>query len=127
MLDIQDYCHICGKDDDDPHIVLCDKCNRGFHTKCLNPMLEKIPNGEWICVICKKIKANEYVRGENCEICGEVGYNQLKCKSCKICHKLYHTYCLKAPNNFNLPEWKCMFCEGYEKSIYHLVKEGIFQ
>lgn len=126
MLDIQDYCHICGNYDDDPHIVLCDKCNRGFHTKCLNPVLQRIPDKEWICLTCKKKMTNSYIRGVNCEICGEVSYDPLNSKSCEICHKLYHVFCYKASSNFNLPEWKCIFCEGYEKSRYHLVKEGIF-
>lgn len=124
MLDIQDYCHICGKDNDDSHIILCDKCDRGFHIYCLNPKLNDIPNGEWICAICKLKKKRRYIRGVNCEICGEACNNNNKSKSCIICHKLYHINCYKATNtNFNLPEWKCTFCEGYQKKKYHLEKD----
>ncbi|PKA65805.1 Pathogenesis-related homeodomain protein [Apostasia shenzhenica] len=39
----------------DNDIILCDgHCNCGFHQKCLNPPLEKIPPGDqgWLCKIC---------------------------------------------------------------------------
>ncbi|WOL06487.1 pathogenesis-related homeodomain protein isoform X1 [Canna indica] len=39
----------------DNDIILCDgTCNRGFHQKCLEPPLEKIPPGDqaWLCKFC---------------------------------------------------------------------------
>ncbi|KAK8919401.1 hypothetical protein KSP39_PZI021029 [Platanthera zijinensis] len=39
----------------DNDIILCDgSCNRGFHQKCLEPPLKKIPPGDqgWLCRIC---------------------------------------------------------------------------
>lgn len=49
-------CSICGQNvqDDDDKLLLCDECNKGFHTFCLEPPLEEIPKGEWYCDDCKK-------------------------------------------------------------------------
>lgn len=46
------YCEICSSDHDDQSILLCDDCDRGFHLKCLDPPLEEVPSGHWICDAC---------------------------------------------------------------------------
>lgn len=33
-------------------MLLCDRCNRGWHTYCLSPPLKKIPPGNWYCLEC---------------------------------------------------------------------------
>ncbi len=38
-------------------MLLCDKCNRGYHTSCLSPPMEAIPEGEWFCQRCDSKKA----------------------------------------------------------------------
>jgi len=47
-------CEICHKNDqdDDEQFVLCDSCNLGFHSFCLTPPLEEIPEGSWFCPKC---------------------------------------------------------------------------
>ena len=45
-------CMLCERSDDADHMLLCDDCDRGFHTSCLNPPLEVIPQGEWRCDAC---------------------------------------------------------------------------
>lgn len=30
----------------------CDSCLRGFHMRCLQPPLKKVPEGEWLCPGC---------------------------------------------------------------------------
>lgn len=37
-------------------MLLCDKCNAGFHIFCLEPPLEAIPDGEWFCPTCSSVK-----------------------------------------------------------------------
>ena len=34
-------------------VLLCDSCGRGFHTYCLVPPLESVPEGDWICSECQ--------------------------------------------------------------------------
>ena len=33
-------------------MLLCDRCNCGFHLYCLDPPLTKVPPGEWFCAQC---------------------------------------------------------------------------
>ena len=49
-------CVICnqGTDEDEEKLILCDKCNRGFHTFCLSPPIEEIPREAWYCDECKE-------------------------------------------------------------------------
>jgi hypothetical protein len=45
-------CHKCKKGDKAEKMLLCDRCDRGWHLFCLNPPLSKIPQGEWNCPKC---------------------------------------------------------------------------
>ncbi|KAJ8766205.1 hypothetical protein K2173_021722 [Erythroxylum novogranatense] len=33
-------------------MLLCDRCNKGWHTHCLSPPLKQIPPGNWYCFEC---------------------------------------------------------------------------
>ncbi|KAF6162208.1 hypothetical protein GIB67_008337 [Kingdonia uniflora] len=33
-------------------MLLCDKCNKGWHIYCLSPPLKQIPSGNWYCLEC---------------------------------------------------------------------------
>ena len=33
-------------------MLLCDGCDKGYHTKCLVPPLLQVPEGEWLCAVC---------------------------------------------------------------------------
>lgn len=50
-------CGACGRDDDDEHTVLCDRCPAGYHTYCLSPPLATIPTGDWHCPRCASMSA----------------------------------------------------------------------
>ncbi|XP_012085354.1 methyl-CpG-binding domain-containing protein 9 isoform X2 [Jatropha curcas] len=45
-------CKACGVDKDDDNVLLCDKCDSGYHTYCLDPPLARIPEGNWYCPSC---------------------------------------------------------------------------
>lgn len=45
-------CKLCGVNKDDKKVLLCDTCDSGYHTYCLNPPLAKIPHGNWYCPSC---------------------------------------------------------------------------
>mmetsp|Transcript_22941 Transcript_22941/g.48531 ORF Transcript_22941/g.48531 Transcript_22941/m.48531 type:complete len:534 (+) Transcript_22941:3-1604(+) len=46
-------CGVCGFDDDHANLLLCEGCDTEIHTYCLNPPLEKVPEGDWFCDTCK--------------------------------------------------------------------------
>jgi len=46
---VRSGCQICGFDDDHANLLLCEGCDTELHTYCLDPPLEKVPQGEWFC------------------------------------------------------------------------------
>ena len=45
-------CQVCGGSHDEHLLLLCDSCDKGYHTSCLSPPLTAIPEGEWLCPLC---------------------------------------------------------------------------
>ncbi|XP_010934477.1 histone-lysine N-methyltransferase ATXR6 [Elaeis guineensis] len=49
-------CEKCGSGDRADELLLCDKCDRGFHLFCLRPILACVPQGLWFCPSCSSHK-----------------------------------------------------------------------
>lgn len=47
--DHQDYCEVCQQGGE---IILCDTCPRAYHLVCLDPELDRAPEGKWSCPHC---------------------------------------------------------------------------
>ncbi|KAM9342253.1 bromodomain adjacent to zinc finger domain protein 2B [Pholidichthys leucotaenia] len=47
------YCQLCEKGDNEQLLLLCDKCDRGYHTYCHTPEITMLPDGEWFCPTCE--------------------------------------------------------------------------
>jgi hypothetical protein len=45
-----DECQVCHEPGT---LLLCDRCDTGWHTTCLTPPLNSIPKGKWYCPRCK--------------------------------------------------------------------------
>ncbi|XP_061868811.1 chromodomain-helicase-DNA-binding protein 5 isoform X3 [Colius striatus] len=119
--DHQDYCEVCQQGGE---IILCDTCPRAYHLVCLDPELEKAPEGKWSCPHCEKegiqwepkeedeeeeegCEEEEDDHMEFCRVCKDGG--ELLC--CDTCPSSYHLHCLNPP----LPEipngeWLCPRC-----------------
>ncbi|XP_035277482.1 chromodomain-helicase-DNA-binding protein 4 isoform X3 [Anguilla anguilla] len=129
--DHQDYCEVCQQGGE---IILCDTCPRAYHMVCLDPDMEKAPEGKWSCPHCEKegvqwearedaSEGEEDNDGEGrrdggeteeddhhmefCRVCKDGG--ELLC--CDSCPSSYHIHCLNPP----LPEipngeWICPRC-----------------
>ncbi|OWM79656.1 hypothetical protein CDL15_Pgr023068 [Punica granatum] len=58
--DSSDYCDVrcetCGSGDYAAQLLLCDKCDRGYHMFCLHPILVAVPKGAWFCLSCSRLK-----------------------------------------------------------------------
>ncbi|KAI8387444.1 hypothetical protein BD560DRAFT_382515 [Blakeslea trispora] len=58
--DESDTCEICHKNENEEELLLCDGCNRGYHTYCLNPPLTSIPKTDWFCLQCLTAVGKDY-------------------------------------------------------------------
>jgi len=47
-----DNCKVCGKDDNDLDLLVCDECSDCYHIKCLVLPLQSRPTGSWRCLKC---------------------------------------------------------------------------
>lgn len=59
--DHQDYCEVCQQGGE---IILCDTCPRAYHLVCLDPELEKAPEGKWSCPHCVSEEVNLLIADE---------------------------------------------------------------
>ncbi|GAQ93509.1 hypothetical protein KFL_015960010, partial [Klebsormidium nitens] len=50
--DLDQACQVCHKVSGGLNMLLCDKCDDGWHMKCLDPPLYRKPKGDWICPRC---------------------------------------------------------------------------
>ena len=56
-------CEACSSAEDADNMLLCDKCNRGYHITCLDPPLAAIPDGEWFCLSCQAKRQSQKGKG----------------------------------------------------------------
>lgn len=49
-------CEKCGSGDCAAKLLLCDKCDRGYHLFCVRPILVSVPKGSWFCPTCSMHK-----------------------------------------------------------------------
>ncbi|GAU38097.1 hypothetical protein TSUD_318910 [Trifolium subterraneum] len=60
VVEKEDYsnttCEHCGSGDNPEELMLCEKCDNGFHMKCVRPIVVRIPIGSWICPNCSCTK-----------------------------------------------------------------------
>jgi hypothetical protein len=42
-------CQACGERNGAATMLLCERCDRGYHTRCLVPALPGVPDGDWLC------------------------------------------------------------------------------
>ncbi|KAK1571684.1 hypothetical protein Q3G72_021303 [Acer saccharum] len=49
-------CEKCQSGDLPEDLILCDKCDKGYHLFCLRPLLVSVPKGSWFCPSCSKHK-----------------------------------------------------------------------
>ncbi|KAH1260843.1 Histone-lysine N-methyltransferase ATXR6 [Glycine max] len=53
-------CEECGGGHSPSKLILCDKCDRGYHLFCLRPILPSVPKGSWFCPSCSNHKPKSF-------------------------------------------------------------------
>ncbi|XP_014299017.1 bromodomain adjacent to zinc finger domain protein 2B isoform X5 [Microplitis demolitor] len=100
-------CQFCHSGDNEDQLLLCDGCDRGYHTYCFRPKMENIPDGDWYCHECMNKATGE----RNCLVCGKrIGKNLVLCE---LCPRAYHTDCHN-PVMPKMPrgKWYCSNCHS---------------
>ncbi|KAF2344951.1 Zinc finger PHD-finger, partial [Trinorchestia longiramus] len=46
------FCQFCSSGDFEEKLLLCDGCDKGYHTHCFRPPMVDIPDGDWFCYEC---------------------------------------------------------------------------
>ena len=64
--DHQDYCEVCQQGGE---IILCDTCPRAYHMVCLDPDMEKAPEGKWSCPHCVSTFSSELFAVDHRDLC----------------------------------------------------------
>ena len=73
--ELADVCEVCKRGDNEELMLLCDKCDLGFHNYCLDPPMHTIPDGEFFCSSCKQLDQPETTT-ENAEESKEYGFEE---------------------------------------------------
>ena len=55
-------CTVCQKGENEDSLIICDKCNKGYHLYCLKPSLPSVPSGEWFCSSCQENRKKSYYK-----------------------------------------------------------------
>eukprot|EP01118_Nematostelium_gracile_P010570 TRINITY_DN365_c0_g1_i2.p1 TRINITY_DN365_c0_g1~~TRINITY_DN365_c0_g1_i2.p1 ORF type:complete len:846 (-),score=181.48 TRINITY_DN365_c0_g1_i2:4-2541(-) len=98
-------CELCGSSCDDEKLLLCDGCDRPYHTYCLTPPLLEVPSSSWYCT-----PQCEALHQKPCQICNQ-GTDDQNMLLCDRCDNGFHIYCLE-PKLDEIPkeEWSCSNC-----------------
>ncbi|KAI0507736.1 hypothetical protein KFK09_013864 [Dendrobium nobile] len=49
-------CQQCRLGKEEDKIILCDRCDMGYHLYCLRPIVSRVPTGPWFCPSCNDAK-----------------------------------------------------------------------
>ena len=55
VFDDTTLCEVCRRGDREHLLLLCDSCDLGYHTTCLNTPLLSVPRGRWFCDTCARV------------------------------------------------------------------------
>lgn len=56
---VEGHCSVCKSGLADHLMLMCDACDSLFHLTCLDPPLDSIPDGEWLCDTCISYDSDE--------------------------------------------------------------------
>ncbi|KAI9033700.1 hypothetical protein CLU79DRAFT_724923 [Phycomyces nitens] len=90
-------CCVCKTTGDEATLMICDGCDRGWHTKCCNPPLDKIPSDSWLCPLCADCHGCDERDGKN----GDSYHHAIAPPSDRYKYPVYlATYCGTCYDNF---------------------------
>ena len=95
-------CQTCGMSTNGSKMLVCDSCDKGFHTYCLRPMLSTLPKQSWKC--------------SNCRLCDDCGATVPGPSPTSKWH-LNYTLCDQCFNQRNKGEFCPVCCRAHESYV----------
>ncbi|KAH9514336.1 hypothetical protein Btru_028794 [Bulinus truncatus] len=108
-------CQTCRTASDESKMLVCDKCDKGYHTFCLKPAMTTIPKNGWKCKncrVCTDCESRTPGSGPssrwhlNYSVCDSCYQQRNKGLCCPLCGKAYRHF----HNKTMLP---CMQCKKF--------------
>ncbi|XP_010934762.1 lysine-specific demethylase JMJ17 [Elaeis guineensis] len=67
---LDQICEQCKSGSHGEVMLLCDRCDKGWHVYCLSPPLESVPAGNWYCLDCVNSDKDSFgfVPGKQCSL-----------------------------------------------------------
>ncbi|XP_017695715.1 PREDICTED: histone-lysine N-methyltransferase 2C-like, partial [Lepidothrix coronata] len=87
---------------EDNKMLVCDTCDKGYHTFCLQPVMDAVPTNGWKC--------------KNCRVCAECG-TRTSCQwhhNCLVCDS-----CYQQQDNLSCPFCEKLCLQDFQKDMLH--------
>lgn len=121
-------CLACMRGDNEARIVMCDACDKAYHTYCLNPPLGSLPLGGWRCPNCVKCLSCGALQPGNspqsrwrsnytlCEPCNRLFQAKEYCPVCRVVYRPTDTIPMVACDLCE--SWIHTHCDGIDQQTY---------
>eukprot|EP01119_Soliformovum_irregulare_P013557 TRINITY_DN3625_c0_g1_i1.p1 TRINITY_DN3625_c0_g1~~TRINITY_DN3625_c0_g1_i1.p1 ORF type:complete len:586 (-),score=132.43 TRINITY_DN3625_c0_g1_i1:1327-2973(-) len=130
-------CGICRDIANEQSLLLCDMCDRGYHTFCLDPPLSRPPGGRWVCkdcVFCHSCGAKKPGReGTNsrwmreytlCRACDKLIYEKKFCPVCKKAYRERDNVAMVCCDGCS--QWVHATCDDIDEKKYKKLSKGSY-
>jgi hypothetical protein len=105
-------CDVCDDAGDENKLLICDLCERSYHTYCLRPPLRQLPDGGWRCTSCVRCVAcgttqpgaNGWARDYT--LCSKCDAGLAKKLNCPVCLRVH-----RARAEVKVPMVQCDRCQ----------------
>ena len=131
-------CEVCQSAAHEHMILVCEKCDNGYHTFCLDPPLNFIPVGDWmcpkhaLCISCSSTTAGDnphHIWHDNDTLC-HLCWKRIRAKSqCPSCLKAYDAN--KWTDSFmvgcDCGRWVHRGCDGISDDLYSALQTSDYE
>ena len=84
-------CQTCRQAGDDAEMIMCNVCDKGYHTFCLRN--QSIPKDGWSCSSCLSLTKKNPSMKSICSLCQNEISNKQNTRQCHLCQIRVHSTC----------------------------------
>jgi hypothetical protein len=125
-------CEVCQSQTSWAQMLLCDKCDKGYHMGCLVPALFRIPDDEWICPGCQPLMTEETIVNSDAEEqgldygqkgAGDILQDDLTMTVLKERHGLPYKE-ISPPANLEAKQWTRALKRARKRARSYFIEQG---